>query len=246
MLHCLRRDSYPNVVSGMAYFRLLLRFLYFPIVFLLSYRNSTKYINYPSTIRHYHIRTDHYSGETVTRKRLELLGGLEKVYQRHERVTLEDFRKRLQCAPSEPSLNGNRGSISLLRAAKPSRETMKILAVYFESMEGLNEKKGCSPWSECHKLIEKWIVDRESKLYKRVLKHIIMYRIIDGRMYADWPWSGSNLGEIVHDNDPLARMPFSSFVLNRVKDLKDSVFFYANSDSEMRYGSWGKLKCLSL
>lgn len=73
--------------------------------------NENENEQYPKQIRHYNVRIDSYTNKPVERGRLDLLGGLLQHNQDdHKRVTLEEFKRILQCPMLEPELN-RKGSI---------------------------------------------------------------------------------------------------------------------------------------
>ena len=60
---------------------------------------------YPIHIPAFRVRRDMYSGSTVSRGKIQLLADFRKKIELEKRFTkipLQEFRKRLQCAPHQP------------------------------------------------------------------------------------------------------------------------------------------------
>jgi len=167
---------------------------------------------YPKDIPEYNIRKDVYTNENVTRNRLSLIGGLIKGGDKHEKITLKEFQKVLQCPEYEPELIGKRGSLHLYNLINITKSTVENLCAYLQTE--------CSPWKSCRDEIPTLKSQPYSKSnFLGSPFQAKLYRIINNELYYDWPW-GSYYEEI-----PPASMTSQIIaVLLRVSDLKDSVF----------------------
>lgn len=172
---------------------------------------------YPNAVPVVPIRKDIHTGEPVSRGRLELLGGFATLPE-DKRVTLEEFRKALQCAPTEPGLDGNRGSIGLMRLLPPTKSTIELMAVWAETY--------CSTWLKCNEELAKFRNHEEGRgngtLGGRCTSpfQLRLLRIINNEVYYDWPW-----GNRERMKPPsITRVALIQFVLGKLHGLGDSVF----------------------
>jgi Glycosyl transferase family 90 len=149
------------------------------------------YVGIPVHIAHIPVyQHRHFGGTPVSRNRLSLLGGLAPTMNDSNKVTVQQLRQILQCAPDEPDIVGDRGSILLARMVPPTRETTRLLAVWGETL--------CDGWAACRKELERW--DRQDPALdwggeRHDSKGIMtspyqarLLRITNGKLYYDWPF----------------------------------------------------------
>lgn len=152
-------------------------------IYNVTYAHEFDSYDYPKQILTYHIRRDHYTNEIVSRGRLERIGGLE---HKNAPISLSLFKKELQCAIHEPTLNGRRGIIDVLQMIRPTKEILELMCAWIESR--------CKPWSVCRDVIKQFKNSTPSdlNLMKRdmimVLAHVNLVRIMKNKVYIDWPW----------------------------------------------------------
>mmetsp|Transcript_14173 Transcript_14173/g.19394 ORF Transcript_14173/g.19394 Transcript_14173/m.19394 type:complete len:165 (-) Transcript_14173:216-710(-) len=128
----------------------------------------------------------------------ELLGGIGSEFsfrmspeQRREkdiqtkRVPLRAFKRLLQCAPIEPDLDGNRGSISLMNMLPPSSETVKFLCAKIES--------GCETISSCRKKVQELMIEKKYSKQFGPGSWLGLLRVIKDDVFLDWPWGRERL-----------------------------------------------------
>ena len=139
--------------------------------------------DYPKRILTYHVRRDHYTNEIVTRGRIERIGGLD---HKSTPISLNSFKKTLQCPVHEPTLNGRRGIINLLELIKPTNEMLELMCAWVENR--------CQPWTVCREVVERFknnppndlgMMNSDMRIY---LAHVNLVRITNGKVYVDWPW----------------------------------------------------------
>lgn len=179
---------------------------------------------YPKTVPHFPVRRDVHTNETVTRGRFHLINGIPEPNPspRGKRLTLAEFKKRLQCSAGEPALDELYGTMSQMLLTPPTRESIELVALWAETKcvdQG-------SDWGACHRLLPKY----RNKGYPAEFaqEHIFywrmnMLRIIKGELYHDWPWGIERISKdygITEMFKPLA------MVVYLLKDIKDSVFLF--------------------
>jgi len=167
-----------------------------------------------------------FGGESVTRNRLALLGGLQPLNE-SQRVTVQQLRQTLQCATDEPDIVGDRGSVLLaLRMVPPTREATRLLAVWGETL--------CEGWAKCREELAKWdaattTLDWGGKQHgaKGILSspfQVRMLRIIKGKLYYDWPFHNKERfgwEKIKGFVDP-TKTSLIKLILGKVSDLQDT------------------------
>lgn len=140
-------------------------------------------------------------------------------------------------------MNGNRGSISLLKILQPTRHIVELMCSWAESL--------CvhdGDWRECHKNID--ILrsgDPGQVIYNKVRKdgkdniinnpyYIRLIRIMNGSLYYDWPWNRKQF-DVDAKATPINPNYYTKFhvILSKLSDIKDSVFF---NGVEMPYLPW--------
>lgn len=65
--------------------------------------------------------------------------------QYYVKVTLLEFKKLLQCAPQEPTMDQNSGIMALMKLVPLSRKGLEVTCAWLES--------SCSDWKQCNQLI---------------------------------------------------------------------------------------------
>ena len=96
---------------------------------------------YPTHVPEAKVRTNG-NKVRVSHGRLQLLGGPTS----QRKVTYKEFNEILQCPTSEPDLDGNRGTISMMRMVPPTRNTVELICAWAET--------DCSPWHVCHRKVK--------------------------------------------------------------------------------------------
>jgi hypothetical protein len=133
---------------------------------------------FPKSIPHYPVRIDKHTNKEVERGRFELLkrdpSGMFDDASR--KVNLTEFKRVLQCAPKEPSINGNRGIIDMLKMIPPTSAIIDTVAVYADT--------GCE-WRECQttKLREYKKDGVVTGKCKEARKEKNLLRVINGKLY---------------------------------------------------------------
>ncbi len=172
---------------------------------------------FPEIIEQYQIRTDVYSNEPVSRGVLNKVGGFDHSKKPANKMKFVEFKKALQCAPYEPDVDGDRGSISMLRAMPPKAESIELFCAWIES--------GCNGWQECSAKVALY---KKGEYHKtnyhgglRVgFQDVIMIRISNGAVYYDWPWGVERLVKTTPGH-----MSLLEYFMERVSDFPDCVFF---------------------
>lgn len=184
---------------------------------------------FPKSIPLYPHRKDHHTGELVTRGRLHLIGGLSPIPQ-NSKVSSDELRKILQCAVDEPDLVGDRGTLYLTKLAPPTRETVRLMAVWAET--------GCDTWSKCHDELQKFdekVEGRGTGGSRGAMNspfRVKLLRITNGTLYSDWPFS---------NKERFGKTPLSNkyallhLVLGKVTDIGDAVFFFGEEVAYLPY-----------
>ena len=127
-------------------------------------------------------------------------------------MTLDEFKKILQCPIHEPELNGKRGSISLYKLLPPTKIIIESICAYLQTQ--------CNPWKSCHdKISELKNTPYFKSYYTSSPYQVKLYRIINNELYYDWPW-----GDYHNDAPPQSMYEPIFSILSRVSDIGDSVF----------------------
>ena len=182
---------------------------------------------FPKHVPRYTARKDHYSNQPLSRGRIELLGGLTGDFKyrsnagKRVRVHLNDFKKILQCSPHEPDLDGNRGSISMMKLLPPSLGTVKLLCAKIET--------SCDEILRC----QEKLAELSSGKYPESFRHgswLGLLRIMKDDVYLDWPWGRDRL------SGPFESMKILIFhVLDRAYGFPDSVFLMGSEYSNLKW-----------
>ena len=185
---------------------------------------------FPRNVPKYLARKDHYTNHPLSRGRIELLGGLTDNFKyrsnavegnKGTRVHLTEFKKILQCAVHEPDLDGNRGSISMMKLLPPSSETVKYLCAKIET--------SCDQISDCQQKVDELSAGK----YPGSFSHgswLGLLRIMKDDVYLDWPWGHDRLP------GPFESMKILIFhVLDRAYGFPDSVFLMGSEYSNLKW-----------
>ena len=219
---------------------------------------------YPTSIETQEVRKD-ANGLPVTRGRLHLVGEnvvtLGKDRKVHKRFSYADYKRRLQCATSEPDLDYH-GAISLMILSPPTKDSIEVICAWIESgcadhniteSTAISIEKEASRFSMCRNNIRRYkkgeYVDAGMDAVIRGknevnINHfslpIVLHRIINGRLYYDWPWGIERFKKTEHVKDKLKlqhvlddsiggdhekRLALINTTLTRIHDLGDSFFF---------------------
>eukprot|EP01038_Epipyxis_sp_PR26KG_P013578 gene13578-18221_t len=198
---------------------------------------------FPDSIPEYKVRLDKYnqeinSGHLHKIRHIDSLQAKNSTYSLPEKVSYLKFKEILQCSDNEPGLDGSRGSISLMKMIPPTREGIEKLCAWSES--------GCL-FSECPSSIHKLRNLSENEVKNmgwqtnlNGFSAFIMYRVINGELYYDWPWHEQRILDVrTFLNDkfvPLREPPgLISTVLHSINDMKDVVFFVGGEISTLPY-----------
>lgn len=188
---------------------------------------------YPKYIPVYPIRRDTFTGKEVSRGVLEKLGGVSDFVENKEgkwsqdgvngrkKVPFSVFERTLQCAASEPDIDGPRGALALAKMIPVSRRTLEALAAWIET-EG-----ACMPWASCNAEVAA-MKEKKFLTNDTMDSRTKMIRIRQGRMYYDWPW-GMNRAQLQEKPDYFVIRLFGA-VLEILTDVPDSVFFIRSYD----------------
>lgn len=181
-----------------------------------SYRSDV----YPSRIEKYHIRLNQHSNKPVHSGLLHTLP---------EKLTLNGFRKHLQCTIREPNLNHNNGLVDRMRTKPLTTKHLKYLCAYVE--EHCNERLW--PQEKCKRPdFNKYFNGsyyRHDKGFNAYtpFSQARLLRVLSGQLYYDWPWGIERLKEDINSN-PM--VPMLQLALVRITDMNDSVFFTGGAD----------------
>jgi hypothetical protein len=184
------------------------------------------YDDFPSIIIDFQRRIDVYSNQSVQRGRFEYIGGWRAGRSTNSTpLTLMDFRRTLQCAPTEPTLEGNRGSFSFLQLIPPTRETIELLIVRAHTY--------CYPWKACQCELERW---RQQALIGNLTpkacpqpvdwnNHLRLIRIRNNSLYYENPFF-----RCISSRQSDWQYYPHFLVLDKLVDMKDSLFFQAEEN----------------
>jgi hypothetical protein len=132
---------------------------------------------FPKSIPHYPVRIDKHTNREVERGRFESLkrDPSDLLSDVDRKVCLTEFKRILQCASNEPSINGNRGIIDMLKMIPTTNAIIDAVAVFADT--------GCE-WRECQskKLSEykkDGVVTGKCKEPRRIKK---LLRVINGEI----------------------------------------------------------------
>ena len=179
---------------------------------------------YPSSIVSFRVRRDFYTSEPVTRGRLQRLANLTTPLEGYDslpKVSLEEFKRLLQCSPRQPALHDKLSSL-----LPPTRETVQLVATFLESE--------CARWTQCRYVAPRFRMGLHApSLTNRLVKGPIdpgamLLRVMNGRLWWDWPWGRRRFPP----PDP-AHVTLFLYTLSLIRDIPDSVFLLAEETSAL-------------
>ena len=185
---------------------------------------------FPDSIPSFEVRRDIYTGKEVQRGLLHLIGEEKVDAHTGPRVTYDEFKKSLMCSPTEPDLDGSRGSLSLISLARSS-----LSRKAFERMCAHSETN-CKPWNKCDDSVKrlknghwKQCCKNEIRYHGHGFGFFRLYRIINGSFYIDWYWGTERLKANV------GNIEIFKFVVRSISDLSDNVFFIGGETSALHH-----------
>ena len=186
---------------------------------------------FPETVPEYNIRKDFYTNEAVSFGRIALLstkipGGPVPA---QSRVSSAEFKRILQCPRFTPDLNGDSGILHILKLVPTTRDILKAVCAWMET--------GCENWKICQeKSIDEMTEATNGNLDEKDLQgktaspyQTKLLRVINGTLFYDWPWGRGRFDKKSFNYFPIL------WVLERVKDLGNSVFFMAEEIDVLPY-----------
>lgn len=150
--------------------------------------------DFPEHIPRFDVRLDLITGEPVEGGRMS-----PTFRSASAKMELGAARRELQCAATEPDLDGNRGSLSLLQLLPPTKGTVEMMCMWASCK--------CSPWRECHERLDRWKKAPHSPgdtavghnhFYMATSQDrpdcgfnysSLLLRIRGGKVFSDWPWA---------------------------------------------------------
>ena len=190
---------------------------------------------FPKTVRAVSIRRDVHTHDPVQRGLLHLLPSsrLQDLFraaktklattsstnttaatkQRDKKISLTEFRKKLQCAPHEPDVD-ERSIWQLMKLIPPTRQGTEGVCAWIEA----GMRNFCSRWDGCQKLAATYKNGGYDK--KRVMNGILLVRVVDGDLMVDFPWGSERLAP----NLQFENFVLLILVLEQLSDVPDSAF----------------------
>lgn len=184
---------------------------------------------YPTNIVAYKTRRDVKTGQKVGKGLVTLLGG-DKLANSDlfPTVSFKEFQETLQCAPTEPGIDGNRGVTKLLKLLRPTRKALILGCVWAETHcvdTFLN-------WNVCHSKLREF--EQDPQRVPKILQHTIrMVRVMDNKLYLDWAYNQSRLDQFASEEYGILNL--FQHVVYKINDLKDIVFFFTEESSHSFY-----------
>jgi len=198
---------------------------------------------FPDSIPVFSVRRDVYTGETVSRGRLKMPDDMLQMINESRYIFPPSFKKlsmhevdrSWQCASCEPDLDGNRGTLSMIKMLPTTKERLEIVCAWAETQ--------CTSWSVCKELA----MEMKNGSYDKYISHFgaglgpfrsfIMMRVINGSLHYDWPWgvermkrrSGKLNLRYRGDHYLLLAMVLSSV------HVRDCVFFFGGERPSLRW-----------
>ena len=134
-------------------------------------------------------------GVPVERGRLEQIGGVSALslskngkWTDKNRVSLQEFRKVLQCPPTEPALHAN-GILSMIKHVQPlRRDAIETMCAYAENTKKCKDGWGRFPWIESAKFAKQLRAGTVPERDRDLDENVRLIRVMGGRLYFDWPW----------------------------------------------------------
>lgn len=147
----------------------------------------------PESVPVFPVRRDTTTGEPVSRGRLQMpedmlrSGNLSQYIFPHsfKKLSMHEVDRSWQCASCEPDLDGNRGTLSMMKMLPITKERLEIVCAWAETQ--------CKSWHACRSLAS----EMKNGSYDKVSSHFgvegkfrsfIMMRVINGSLHYDWPW----------------------------------------------------------
>ena len=150
------------------------------------------------------------------------------LFKNRDKVSFDYFKKALQCAAYEPDIAGQTGSLLLSKKVYFTKYSIEVFAAYVESKFGCENFRQCSFKSELLKKKLKKSSYEEIDVDGRfeVDNRTFLIRIINGKMYYDWPFG---ISRVKSKPDYHAYRLFGA-VLELIKDVPDMAFFARDHD----------------
>eukprot|EP01040_Poterioochromonas_malhamensis_P006298 gene6298-6777_t len=195
------------------------------------------HFDFPTHVPVFPVRVDFRgTGHPVVHGRLELIGGVPDLPNNqgveaenhtlpinpHPKVPYNKMHHALQCARSEPDLEGDRGTLSLNSLVPPTKKRLLTVMTWLES--------NCNIGEDCAKRLSSFLNDKTypqgEHLYTGFYYWVRLLRIMGGKLYLDWPWGRDRFKtQLFGELDELF------FVLERLSDVPDSVFLFGTQQS---------------
>lgn len=176
------------------------------------------YDQFPTAIHKFRHRRDIYTNQQVRSGLFELFGEnygpFDGKSTGKKKLSYNEFHRILQCPRSEPGIEGNRGSLSLVNMIKPSKETIRLLCLWAETH--------CGQWDDCQQKLKSF---NASDKYDN---SIYLMRIINETLYYDWPWKRERQDIKFQNVNYRKNMYFE--VLDKIHDIGDSVFLISTDE----------------
>ncbi len=193
--------------------------------------------DFPARITVYPVRLDFRgTGKPVAHGRLELIGGVPDLPNNqgvdaenrtlpinpHPKVPYTKMLHALQCARSEPDLEGDRGTLSLNSLVPPTKKRLLTVMTWLES--------NCNIGEDCAKKLQSFLKDKTypkgEHLYTGFYYWVRLFRIMGGKLYLDWPWARDRF-----KTQFFGEVEELFFVLERLSDVPDSAFLFGTQQS---------------
>ena len=134
-------------------------------------------------------------------------------------------------------LNGDRGTLSLLKLLPPSRFTVDIMCAWAETR--------CDIWHKCNKIMKQY----QNKKYPAEMgmknfngfEYFNLFRVNNNTLFVDWPWGHHRVRplntscDLETCDDFHKKLVYIHTVVNTISDIGQSVFFLGE---EIAYFPW--------
>lgn len=188
----------------------------------------TALYEYPVSIPVYPMRIDNYTGLPVQSGLIHHVFEEQKDAKGHsidKKMTLAEFNKLLQCPTHQPDL-GISGVFEMLKLIPTTADIVEMMCAYSEQdgtwKDVQNNRKTYK--SEGCKYLRSKTFGPNNHGNQRFRLH----RVTQGQLYADWPFCAERMTMERIDTQYLHPL---HFVLTKVTDIGDSVFFMGGQDS---------------
>lgn len=170
------------------------------------------YDDFPTKIFQFNVRYDHYTNTRVTRGHVQHLFYFMKEHDR--KLSYSEFHRILQCPRTEPGLEGNRGTMSLLKMVPMSRKLTQLMCLWSETK--------CD-WERCHQLLNKDFIASDKLTGNNISPPgIKLIRIINSTLYYDWPYKRFRFDKTIKSS----YFKRYQVVLDFIYDIKDLLFLW--------------------